>query len=96
MKLNPFAVMAEQFDGTGLVFNPESNAAVSLNKTGVYLWNRLKEGATETEMAAGLLEEYSGVKVTRFITVPTIPSSENFRLSALMVTVGIVSEVIFE
>ena len=61
MKLNPFAVMAEQFDGTGLVFNPESNAAVALNKTGVYLWNRLKEGATEAEMAVGLLEKYEGV-----------------------------------
>ena len=61
MKLNPFAVMAEQFDGTGLVFNPESNAAVALNKTGVYLWNRLKDGATEAEMAAGLLERYDGV-----------------------------------
>ena len=61
MKLNPFAVMAEQFDGTGLVFNPESNGAVALNKTGVYLWNRLKDGATESEMTAGLLEKYSGV-----------------------------------
>ena len=59
MRLNPFAVMAEQFDGTGLVFNPESNAAVSLNKTGVYLWNRLKDGATEPEMVAGLPEKYS-------------------------------------
>ncbi len=53
--------MAEQFDGTGLVFNPESNAAVSLNKTGVYLWNRLKDGATEAEMTADLLEKYDGV-----------------------------------
>ena len=61
MKLNPFAVMAEQFDGTGLVFNPESNGAVALNKTGVYLWNRLKDGATESEMTAGLLEKFSGV-----------------------------------
>lgn len=61
MKLNPFAVMAEQFDGTGLVFNPESNAAVSLNKTGVYLWSRLKDGATEAELIAGLLEKYDGV-----------------------------------
>ena len=61
MKLNPFAVMAEQFDGTGLVFNPESNAAISLNKTGVYLWNRLKEGATEAEMTADLLARYDGV-----------------------------------
>ena len=61
MKLNPFAVMAEQFDGTGLVFHPETNAAVSLNKTGVYLWNRLKEGADEAALAAGLLERYDGV-----------------------------------
>lgn len=61
MKLNPFAVMAEQFDGTGLVFNPETNAAVALNKTGVYLWNRLKDGATEAEMTAGLLEKFDGV-----------------------------------
>ena len=61
MKLNPFAIMAEQFDGTGLVFNPESNAAVSLNKTGVYLWNRMKDGATEAEMTAGLLDRYDGV-----------------------------------
>ena len=61
MKLNPFAVMAEQFDGTGLVFNPESNGAVALNKTGVYLWNRLKEGATEAEMISGLQEKYDGV-----------------------------------
>ena len=61
MKLNPFAVMAEQFDGTGLVFSPESNGAVALNKTGVYLWNRLKDGATEMELVAGLTETYSGV-----------------------------------
>ena len=61
MKLNPFIVMAEQFDGTGLVFNPETNAAVSLNKTGVYLWKRLKDGATEAEMIFGLIEKYDGV-----------------------------------
>ncbi len=61
MKLNPFVVMAEQFDGTGLVFNPESNGAVALNKTGVYLWNRLKDGASEAEMVSGLQEKYEGV-----------------------------------
>ena len=42
MILNPFATMAEQFDGTGLVFNPETNAAMSLNKTGVFLWKELE------------------------------------------------------
>lgn len=61
MKLNPFATMAEQFDGTGLVFDPETNAAVSLNKTGVFLWNCLKDGKSEPEMAAALLDKYDGV-----------------------------------
>ena len=61
MKLNPFAIMAEQFDGTGLVYNPESNGAVALNMTGVYLWSRLKDGATEADLTAGLLEKYDGV-----------------------------------
>ena len=61
MKLNPFAIMSEQFDGTGLIFDPNTNAALSVNKTGVYLWNRVQEGATEQEMVAGLLERYSGV-----------------------------------
>ena len=61
MKLNPFAIMAEQFDGTGLVYNPESNGAIALNKTGVFLWSRLKDGATEADLTAGLLEKYDGV-----------------------------------
>ena len=61
MKLNPFAVMAEQFDGSGLVFEPESNGAVALNKTGVFLWNLLKDGRSEQEMVAALLEHYDGV-----------------------------------
>ena len=61
MKLNPFATMSEQFDGSGLVFDPESNGALSLNKTGVFLWNLLKDGRSEQEMAAALLEKYDGV-----------------------------------
>ena len=61
MKLNPFATMVPQFDGTGLVFDPNTNAAFSLNKTGVCLWNLVKEGATEAEMIAGVIEKYSGV-----------------------------------
>ena len=61
MKLNPFVIMAEQFDGTGLVFDPNTNAAMSINKTGVYLWSRVKDGATEAEMTADLVQRYSGV-----------------------------------
>jgi hypothetical protein len=61
MKLNPFAIMSEQFDGTGLIFDPNTNSAMSVNKTGVYLWGRVKDGATEAEMASELVQRYSGV-----------------------------------
>ena len=61
MKLNPFATMAEQFDGTGLVFNPETNAAMSLNKTGVFLWKELEKGADEPALTRALLDHFSGV-----------------------------------
>ena len=61
MKLNPFATMAEQFDGTGLVFNPDTNAAMSLNKTGVFLWKELEKGADEPALVSALLDRFSGV-----------------------------------
>lgn len=61
MNLNPFATMAGQFDGSGLIFEPESNSAVAFNKTGVFLWNCFKEGRSEQEMAAALFEHYNGV-----------------------------------
>ena len=61
MKLNPFATMVPQFDGTGLVFDPNTNTAFSLNKTGVFLWSCVKSGNSESEMIASLLERYSGV-----------------------------------
>ena len=61
MKLNPFATMVPQFDGTGLAFDPNTNTAFSLNKTGVYLWICVKEGTSESEMIAGLVERFSGV-----------------------------------
>ena len=61
MKLNPFTIMAEQFDGTGLIFNPESNCSSAINKTGVFLWKRLEAGAQEEELIHDLLKEYSGL-----------------------------------
>jgi len=38
-----------------------TNAAMSINKTGVYLWNRIKDGASEAEMVSDLVNRYSDV-----------------------------------
>ena len=83
MKLNPFAIMSEQFDGSGLVFDPESNGALSLNKTGVFLWTLLKEGRTEQEMAAALLEHYEGVTPEK-ATVDVRAFLDNLRSRSLL------------
>ena len=53
--------MAEQFDGTGLVFSPESNRSSAINRTGVFLWRRLEAGAKEEELIRDLLKKYSGL-----------------------------------
>lgn len=61
MKLNPFAIMKEEFDGTGLVYHPENNKALTLNKSGVVLWKALSSAGTAEAGVDALLEEFSGV-----------------------------------
>ena len=54
MKLNPFAMMREEFDGTGIVFDPDRNKAISLNRTGVIVWNVLAKGGTGADAVRAL------------------------------------------
>lgn len=61
MKLNPFAIMKEEFDGTGLVYHPESNKALTLNKSGVVLWNVFASGGTAEAGVDAILEHFKGV-----------------------------------
>lgn len=61
MKLNPFAMMREEFDGTGIVFDPDRNKAISLNRTGVIVWNVLEKGGTEADAVRAFLAEFPDV-----------------------------------
>ena len=65
MKLNPLAVMTEQGDGTGLVFDPATNWAISLNPVGVHLWKQLKNGADESVLISFLLDRYENITKER-------------------------------
>ena len=65
MKLNPFAMMREEFDGTGLVFDPDRNKAISLNKTGVIVWNVLAKDGTEADAVRALRAEFPDVPETQ-------------------------------
>lgn len=61
MKLNPFAIMKEEFDGTGLVYHPESNKALTLNKSGVVLWNVFASGGNADAAVDAILDRFAGV-----------------------------------
>ena len=65
MKLNPLAVMTELGDGTGVVFDPATNWAISLNPVGVHLWKQLKNGADESALVAFLLDRYENLPQER-------------------------------
>lgn len=61
MKLNPFAIMKEEFDGTGLIYHPESNKALTLNKSGVVLWKVFASGGTAEAGVDAILDQFKGV-----------------------------------
>ena len=61
MKLNPFAVMKVEIDGTGVVFSPESNQAMTINKAGVMIWQAIERGCSDEEIVRAMLERYEGV-----------------------------------
>ena len=65
MKLKPFAMMREEFDGTGIVFDPDRNKAISLNRTGVIVWNVLAKDGTEADAVRALRAEFPDVPETQ-------------------------------
>lgn len=54
MKTNPQIVFRKEFDGTALLFNPESGETFGLNQTSAFIWEKLAEGLDETEVFSAL------------------------------------------
>ena len=46
-------MMREEFDGTGIVFDPDNNRAMTLNASGVAVWRVLSTGGTAADAAVG-------------------------------------------
>ena len=65
MKLNPFALMQEEFDHTGIVFNPDCNKVMTLNASGVVLWKAFEGGADFDEAAALLVDNFDGIDLAQ-------------------------------
>ena len=58
MTLNPFAVMQEEVDHTGIVFNPDNNRVLALNKSGVVLWKAFEKGLSLEQAAQELTDVF--------------------------------------
>ena len=58
MRLNPLVMMREEKDGTGIVFDPENNRALKLNRTGVVIWHALEAGMDAGQTAGALMEAF--------------------------------------
>jgi len=63
MQLNPLALMREEFDGTGIVFDPENNKAMSLNVSGVTIWKALAEECTIDKAVDAIMKKFSNVTI---------------------------------
>ena len=60
MKVNPFAVFREEFDGSAILFNPGNNKILTLNSSAVVIWKALVRGADDAEIIEELREKFDG------------------------------------
>ena len=73
MKVNPFAVFREEFDGTALLFNPGNNKILNLNSSAVVIWKCLASGMDDSAIKAAVNSwadalEQGGANVSGAIT----------------------------
>jgi len=58
MKLNLFALMHKEFDGTGIIFDPQNNQAMALNKVGVVIWEALEKSLPKPEIVNAVVAKF--------------------------------------
>ena len=54
MKLNPMLLVAEEFDHTGILYNPDSSETFALNRTALFLYRQIEAGYTVEELSEQL------------------------------------------
>lgn len=56
MEVNKNIVFRKEFDGSALLFDPESGETFGLNQTSAFLWEQFASGADETQALDALKE----------------------------------------
>ena len=54
MKTNSKIIYRQEFDGSALLFDPESGETFGLNRTSAFLWEQFASGMSESEAMTAL------------------------------------------
>ena len=54
-------MLREEPDGSGILFDPDHNRAMTVNAAGVTVWNVIAAGGSPADAAAELLRKFQGV-----------------------------------
>ncbi len=57
MKINPAIIFREEFDGSAVLFDPDSGEAFELSATGAFIWKKISGNLGKDEVLAALAEE---------------------------------------
>lgn len=57
MKTHPLIVFRREFDGSGMLFNPDNGDIFGLNPIGALIWEALEQGKSEAEILIVLAEQ---------------------------------------
>ncbi len=58
---NPEVSCRDEGQGGGLLFNPDTNGVLVLNRSGLAMWGWLRQPQTVAELGRRLVETYQGV-----------------------------------
>ncbi len=61
MKLNPDLVFRQEFDGTGILFNPEDGSIFSLNKTSAFICMCIQKEMDREAILADMREHIKNI-----------------------------------
>lgn len=65
LKRNPLIVFKEEFDGTGVLFDPEKGRVLGVNTTGCFIWKNLEDVRSISELTEKLCAACTDVPADR-------------------------------
>ena len=68
LKCNPIIVFKEEFDGNGMLFDPEKGNVFGLNATGCFIWKNIETSRDTDELVKKLCDACTGVPMDSVVS----------------------------